>query len=359
MKNNPHNRHHDSRPCRRLPAEWEHDPAVLLAWPHPESDWAPILNEACKCVADIAEAVASLGRRVIVITPDPEATSAAIPIAAAKGLLTTVLYTTNDTWARDFGPITLAGPDEGEYAPIDFQFNGWGLKFASDRDNLVNRHLLSQGVISAPLTNCLSFTLEGGSIDSDGLGTLITTSECLLSPNRNGSCSREEIDNYLRSTLGMDRIIWLDHGSLAGDDTDSHIDTLARFAPGGKLLYNSCSDSSDPNHDAIEAMETEILALAPDYGLTPVALPLPSPVFDPDDGHQLPATYANFLALPEAVLMPTYGQPEADSRAAAIIAEAFGRPVVEIDCRILIRQHGSLHCMTMQIPSGALDPNHI
>ena len=234
MKNNPHNQHHDSRPCRRLPAEWEHDPAVLLAWPHPESDWAPILNEACKCVADIAEAVASLGRRVLVITPDPEATSAAIPIAAAKGLLTTVPYTTNDTWARDFGPITLAGPDEGEYAPIDFQFNGCGLKFASDRDNLVNRHLLSQGVISAPLTNCLSFTLEGGSIDSDGLGTLITTSECLLSPNRNGSCSREEIDNYLRSTLGMDRIIWLDHGSLAGDDTDSHIDTLARFAPGGK-----------------------------------------------------------------------------------------------------------------------------
>lgn len=338
---------------RRLAAEWEKDPAVLLAWPHAQTDWAYILDEAQECVARIADAVTSLGRRIIILTPEPEATAGALSAANDRELLTTVSYTTNDTWARDFGPIATFGSD-GNPIVLDFQFNGWGLKFAADRDNLASLHLAESGLLSRPLENHRSFILEGGSIDSDGQGTLITTSECLLSPNRNGSSSQQEIDSYLRSVIGADRIIWLDHGSLAGDDTDSHIDTLARFAPGGNLLYCRSLDPTDTNHESISAMEHDILQVAPSLGITPIALPLPSPIYDPDDGHQLPATYANFLALPEAVIMPTYGQPDSDERAASIISEAFGLPVIPVDCRVLIRQHGSLHCMTMQIPSSAL-----
>lgn len=333
-------------------AEWEHDPAVLLAWPHSDTDWAPVLDQARKCVTDIAEAVTSLGRRVIILTPDPDATIEAL---GGSGLVTAVEYTTNDTWARDFGPITVRNTD-GSITPIDFQFNGWGLKFAADRDNLASSALEQNGLLTVPLENRRSLILEGGSVDSDGKGTIITTAECLLSPNRNGSTPKQEIDAYLKATLGADRIIWIENGALLGDDTDSHIDTLARFAPGDRLVYCSCLNPADANYDAISRMEKEILALAPDAGIIPVALPLPDPVFDPDDGHQLPATYANFLALPEAVLMPTYGQPSADRRAASILKETFDRPVIEIDCRILVRQHGSLHCMTMQIPSAILTP---
>ncbi|MBD5346796.1 MAG: agmatine deiminase family protein [Bacteroides sp.] len=340
---------------RRLPAEWECNPAVLLAWPHSDTDWAPLLDDARKCVADIAAAVTSLGRRVIMLTPDPAETKCSLRQSDNNGLVSIVEYTTNDTWARDFGPITVASGNDC-FIPIDFQFNGWGLKFAADRDNLVNLALKSADVLNSPLENRRSFILEGGSIDSDGRGTIITTSECLLSPNRNGSSTRDEIELFLKSVLGTHNVIWLDHGALLGDDTDSHVDTLARFAPGHKLLYNTCVNPADANKEAIDAMEREILELAPQHGITPVPLPLPDPVFDPDDGHQLPATYANFLALPEAILMPHYGQPEADNRAADIIEETFGVPVIGIDCRVLIRQHGSLHCMTMQIPAGALNP---
>ncbi len=338
-------------------AEWENDPAVLLAWPHADTDWAPILDQAQECVADIAGAVTSLGRRVIILTPEPEATLSTLGKKSTPELITVVEYTTNDTWARDFGPITIIGPD-GSLIPIDFQFNGWGLKFAADRDNLASSALQRVGILNTPLENRRSFILEGGSVDSDGKGTIITTSECLLSPNRNGSTPKEEIDTYLKSTLGANRIIWLENGALLGDDTDSHIDTLARFAPDNRLIYCSCLNPTDANYDAICRMENEIMTLAPQLGLTPVALPLPDPVFDPEDGHQLPATYANFLALPEAILMPTYGQPEADRRAASILSKTFARPVIEIDCRVLVRQHGSLHCMTMQIPSKILTPPH-
>lgn len=341
-----------------MPAEWEVPSAVLLAWPHPYSDWAPMLGEARDCVAAIAAAVTAAGHRVIILTPDPASTLPLLTRGGADGhLVTAVEYTTNDTWARDFGPITVEA--DGRWTPVDFQFNGWGLKFAADRDNLVNLALDDAGIFATPLQNRRSFILEGGSVDSDGEGTIITTSECLLSPNRNGSSSREEIEAELRHTLGARRVIWLDHGALLGDDTDSHIDTLARFAPGRLLLHAACDNPGDANYPAIQAMTREIGEMAPRHDITPVPLPLPDPVYDPLDGHQLPATYLNFLALPDTVIMPAYGQPANDSRAAAILSDAFRRPVVAVDCRVLVRQHGSLHCMTMQIPEGALNPPKI
>lgn len=341
-------------PLRSFPAEWEVDSVVLLAWPHEDTDWAPILEEARRCVADIIAAIVGLNRHVILLAPDAKAARKALATIAPKKLLTIVEYRTNDTWARDFGPLFVRRYD-GSFEGVDFKFNGWGLKFAADRDNLATRHLFRSKILASQPVNMLSFVLEGGSVDSDGLGTIITTDECLLSPNRNGAMDRDEIEDIIMANLGAERMIWLRHGALAGDDTDSHIDTLARFAPGRRLIHCVCNDPSDPNYHDIQAMAAEINTLAPRYHLTPIPLPLPSPIYDPEDGHQLPATYANFLALPEAILMPTYGQPEADATARAILEEAFNRPIVTIDCQVLIRQHGSLHCMTMQIPRQALN----
>lgn len=345
MKNNP---------AFRLPAEWEADSAVLLSWPHADTDWAYMLDDAQRCVAEIARAVASVGRKVLVIAPDPDEVTATLGDISAKGLLTVYPYLTNDTWTRDYGPLTLLD-DAGKPMCVDYQFNGWGLKFAADRDNLATGHLAADGLIDARICDRLNYTLEGGSIDIDTDGTIITTSECMLSLNRNGHISREAVESELISTLGASRVIWLDYGSLKGDDTDSHIDTLARFAPGHTLLYNICTDRDDPNYDDIAAMGGQIEQLAPKYGLKTAALPLPAPIYDSDDGHQLPATYANFLALPEAVLVPVYAQPSTDSQAIEIIGRIFDRPVIPVDCRALIRQHGSLHCMTMQIPVQALN----
>lgn len=338
----------------RLPAEWETDSAVLLSWPHADTDWAYMLHDAQKCVAEIARAVTSIGRKVIIIAPDPAEVEQALSDISAKGLLTIYPYLANDTWTRDYGPLTLLDA-EGNPLCVDYQFNGWGLKFAADRDNLATRHLVDDGLISAPVRDCLNYTLEGGSIDIDTDGTIITTSECMLSLNRNGHIDRETVERELTSTLGASRVIWLDYGSLKGDDTDSHIDTLARFAPGHTIIYNVCSDRNDPNYDDIAAMGRQIEQLAAEYGLKTEPLPLPAPIYDSDDGHQLPATYANFLALPEAVLLPVYGQPSTDDLAVEIISRVFDRPVIPVDCRALIRQHGSLHCMTMQIPVQALN----
>lgn len=342
---------------RRLPAEWETDSAVLLAWPHPHTDWAPVLDEARDCVKRIADALAGHGVRVVILTPDIEETEAFLALSASRGLLTTVKYRTNDTWARDFGPITCFDPDAtGGLRAVDFQFNGWGLKFAADRDNLATLRLAAQKLFKAEPENRRSFILEGGSIETDGNGTLLTTERCLLSPNRNGGWDRATVEAKLKDALGFHTVLWLKHGALEGDDTDSHIDTLARFAPDGTILYNVCLDASDPNYAEIAAMGEEIRSLADRHGFKAVPLPLPSPVIDPDDGSLLPATYANFLALPGLVLVPTYRQPDADRRALQIIAAAFpGCKIEGIDCSILVRQHGSLHCMTMQMPLTALE----
>ena len=207
----------------------------------------------------------------------------------------------------------------------------------------------------------LDFVFEGGSIESDGRGTLLTTSECLLSPHRNPSLTRQEIEQRLLHYFHAQRVLWLDHGYLAGDDTDSHIDTLARLCPGDTILYVQCSDPSDEHYNALRAMEDQlrtftVLGASPaeeHYRLLP--LPLPSPIYDPDDGHRLPATYANFLILNSAVLLPTYGQPANDDLARRQLQRAFPRhDIVPVDCRVLIRQHGSLHCSTMQFPLGVL-----
>ena len=331
-----------------LPSEWTCHGAVLLAWPHENTDWNYMLEEAQQCFAKIAEAISAY-QRLIIVSPDiPSVRKQLSHLNSEK--ITFVSCPTNDTWSRDFGPISVIDSN-GHSQVCDFTFNGWGLKFASDLDNQVTLHLSKNGYITSDYINCRNFVLEGGGIESDGNGSLMTTARCQMSPNRNAWLNEDEIKIYLQKRFNARQILWLNHGALTGDDTDSHIDTLARFAPGNTIVYVGCDNPDDEHYAELNAMEAELKQMRTidgnPYNL--IALPLPDPIFDEHD-NRLPATYANFLALPEAVIMPSYGQPMKDKLASMILEMAFERPVVSVDCNALIRQHGSLHCVTMQIP---------
>lgn len=260
---------------------------------------------------------------------------------------------TNDTWARDFGPITVEV--NGSLRLLDFKFNGWGLKFASDKDNLITSKLVGGGHFSATRENRLNFVLEGGSIESDGAGTILTTAECLLSPNRNGEWDEARISQYLSDAFGAENVIFLHHGALLGDDTDSHIDTLARIAPHNSIIYCGPGEPGNPNYEALKEMRDELLSLRTPEGMPYNLLELPLPETIEIDGEILPATYANFLITPTRILLPTYRQPRVDFLASQIMKIIFpAHEIVPIDCVPLIRQHGSLHCVTMQLPAGAV-----
>ncbi len=337
----------------QLPAEWAAQSAIQLTWPHRNTDWAYMLDEVEACFVNIAREIASR-QLLLIVTPEPDCVKARISDTVNIDNVIFVSCNTNDTWARDHGGITVYVDDK----PVvyDFAFNGWGLKFAACYDNLITSHCNKQGIFNAGYENRLNFIIEGGSIESDGCGTMLTTSECLLSPNRNGEWGKEEIEQYLYQAFGLKQILWLDHGYLAGDDTDSHIDTLARLAPDNTILYVQCNDSGDEHYEALKAMEEQLKTLrtlnGEPYRLLP--LPMAAPAYD-EEGERLPATYANFLIMNNAVLYPTYGNEKLDAEAARVITEAFpGREIVGIDCCALIRQHGSLHCVTMQYPANVI-----
>ena len=256
----------------------------------------------------------------------------------------------NDTWARDHGFISLVD-DQGGRRLLDFKFNGWGEKFPAKLDNAINRRLYDEGKISGEYIDCLDFVLEGGSIESDGKGTIFTTSCCLLAPHRNQPLSQAEIEARLKQELCAERVIWIDHGHLTGDDTDGHIDTLVRICPDDTLLYIGCDDPEDEQYKDLRLMEEQLKTFrtleGKPYRL--LKLPMPRPILF--EGERLPATYANFLVINGAVLCPTYDQPDLDAEALRLIGEAFpDREIVGIDCQSIIKQHGSLHCCTMQYP---------
>lgn len=335
---------------RRLPAEWEPQSMVQLTWPNTDTDWAPILDETIECYKRIASEICKREHLVIVARDRNEV----LPHIADldPNMYSIVEIEINDTWARDHGFITVI--EDGSPVELDFQFNGWGLKFASDKDNLINRQLFPLLASSTKYENHLSTVLEGGSIESDGHGTILTTSECLLSPNRNGAYLRPEIESILKKAFGATRILWVDHGYLAGDDTDSHIDTLARLAPDDTILYVQCNDMNDEHYKELKLMERDLQKFVSADSGNPyklVALPMSSAVYEQTDGHRLPATYANFLYVNGAVLVPTYNVPEDEVALNVFRAQFPDREVVGIDCSPLIRQHGSLHCVTMQFPS--------
>ncbi|CAG0951583.1 agmatine deiminase [Geobacteraceae bacterium] len=337
----------------RLPAEWEEQDGVLLAWPHAESDWLPWLPMVELVFAQIVKEITRF-ETALVVAADGERTAAILSAVGARMERVRIEeIPANDTWARDFGPLTVER--DGRPLLLDFGFNGWGLKFAADQDNLITGRLHRAGVFGATPLETVGLILEGGSIESDGKGTILTTAECLLNPNRNPHLSREEIEAALGEKLGANRVLWLENGYLAGDDTDSHIDTLARLAPDDTILYVRCDDASDEHYTSLFLMEKELHALRTREGNPYRLIPLPWPrACHDDEGERLPATYANYLVINGAVLVPTYDDP-GDEGALSAIGQAFpGREIIGIDCRPLILQHGSLHCVTMQIPKGVL-----
>lgn len=341
-----------SSPQRRLPAEWELQSAVQLTFPHAHSDWADMLDEVLPCFAAIASAIGRY-QNVLVVCSDESFVRPWLRAVPPERLLIAEIPS-NDTWARDHGGITIW---EGERPVVlDFFFSGWGLKFPAYLDNRITRRLWERGFLHAE-HRYVGLLLEGGGIESDGQGTLLTTTECLLSPNRNPHLTREQLEAQLHEHFGVRRVLWLEHGHLAGDDTDAHIDTLARFCSPDTIAYVHCPNPNDEHHDPLLAMERQIQEWTTAEG-TPyrlVRLPWPD-ACHAADGHRLPATYANFLIINGAVLVPTYRVPQDDEALACFQTLFPDRDIIGIDCRPLIEQHGSLHCVTMQYPTSVVGP---
>lgn len=328
---------------RYFPAEFEPQSFVQLIFPHPQSDWAPYLEEARQTFVNIASAVARY-EPCLIVCDDVENVKSYF---SSHDNLIFVSYQSDDTWARDCSALSVIDEEEDEALLLDFTFTGWGGKFDASRDNAMSTAL--RHAYGAPMQT-VDLILEGGGIESNGAGSLLTTAECLLNPNRNAHLSQAQTEAILKKEFGVEQILWLHHGYLAGDDTDSHIDTLARFIDTDTIMYVKCGDQNDEHYDALKKMEEELQALRDIDGepFTLIALPMCQPHFYDDE--RLPATYANFLIINDAVLLPVYNEPN-DTKAIDICEKAFrGRDIVPIDCSVLIRQHGSLHCVTMQFP---------
>ncbi len=336
-----------------LPAEWAEQQCVQLTWPHQDTDWLPILPEITHTYVEMAIEIA---RRepLLIVAPRPEDALEAIRKQAGNEVMShikTFECPTDDTWARDHAFLSLLSHDGTSRRLLDFRFNGWGEKFAAEKDNAINRHLYEAGMMAGEYEDHTDFVLEGGSIESDGKGTLFTTTGCLMAPHRNQPLTQDEIEQRLKQWLKADRIVWIDHGNLTGDDTDGHIDTLVRVAPEDTLLYVGCDTPGDDDYAELHRMEEQLHTLRTSQGRPFRLLRLPSPRPIIREGERLPATYANFLVINGAVLYPTYAQPDLDQEAGHTIAQAFpDREIVGIDCRSVVIQHGSLHCCTMQYP---------
>ncbi len=339
-----------------LPAEWAPQSAIMLTWPHPGTDWPPHLDQVETVFVEITKQVAA--RENVIISANSEAhrqqilaqlTAAAVKLERVK----LYIIESNDSWARDHGPITILQNRRPQL--LDFTFNAWGNKFSAELDNQITRKLHAAGAFrDTPLTT-VEMVLEGGSIESDGCGTLLTTTNCLLTTTRNSGMSRSDIEQRLCQLFGLSRVLWLDDGYLAGDDTDSHIDTLARFCNEKTIAYVSCNDPNDEHYPALKRMQQQLQAMHTAEGNPYTLIPLPWPEIKYNaNGDKLPASYANFLIINGAVLVPTYDDPQ-DMIALECIQRGFPeREIIGIPSLPLIQQFGSLHCVTMQLPEGVL-----
>ncbi len=337
----------------RLPAEWEPQSAVLIAWPHEGTDWAERLAAVETTYVALVAAIVRFQRAIVCVPDEALEAHARSQLTGAGVDLERVRFVRvpyDDTWLRDSGPITLRTRDG--YRLLDFRFTGWGGKFEASLDDALVENLERGGLFERAERESIPFALEGGAIDTDGAGTLLTTWQCLN--HRHPDASREDLSARLAGWLAQERVLWLDHGYLEGDDTDAHIDTLARFASEDSIVYQGCDDPSDSHYPHLRAMAAELAGLRTKDGrpYRLFELPWAQPIVD--EGRRLAASYANFLIVNGAVIAPAYGD-EADARAEAVLREAFpDREIVMVPCRPLIWQNGSLHCITMQLPEGVV-----
>lgn len=337
----------------RFPAEWEPQSAVLIAWPHADTDWSERLGGVEETYVALVMAITRFEPVIICIADEDLQIYAEARLRSARIDMARVRFVPaeyDDTWLRDTGPITLRADDR--FKQLDFRFTGWGGKYQASRDDRLVGELSGMNLFHNYFVQSIDFALEGGAIETDGQGTLLSTWQCLH--ERHPDAQREEITTRLAGWLQQDRVLWLDHGYLEGDDTDAHIDTLARFAGPEAIVFQACDDPADSHYAELGAMADEIAALRTASGQPYRLFPLPWAQPIVDQGRRLAASYANFLIINGAVLMPAYGDP-ADDRATSVLAEAFpDREIVQIPCRSLIWQNGSLHCITMQLPEGIL-----
>ena len=309
-----------------FPAEWHPQSGVQLTWPHAATDWASLLPEVDDCFVRIAYEILNHDERLLIVTPEADRIRALLAERLPARLLPAVCYfecPTNDTWSRDHAFISVV--EDGERRLLDFRFNAWGGKFEASLDNAINRRI--RDGIRGVYEDHLDLELEGGSIESDGRGTILTTVRCNLNPNRRSGL--EDMDRELKRRLGAERILWLRSGGLEHDDTDGHIDTLARLAPDDTILYG----------EGDEALLSELQTLRTAEG-KPYRLV------------GMPPYHVNFLIMNGAVLVPFYENDGDNERARKALESVFPeREIVGIDCRILLTQNGSLHCSTMQFPA--------
>jgi agmatine/peptidylarginine deiminase len=332
--------------------EWEEQSAVLLAWPCPGGDFNPWLTSVEDTYERITLAI-STHQAVIVLCSDLDhAARLKQRLMTASAHIARIHFIPlayDDVWVRDTAPLSVRSYKG--IVHLDFRFNGWGEKYPHAQDAALAKNLHASGILGNTPLKSVDFVLEGGSVESDGNGTLMTTRRCLLNPNRNPTCHLADIEKRLREELGALRILWLSHGHAEGDDTDAHVDTLARFCSIDTIAYTACDDREDALYAGFLAMEEELKSFTQvngqPYRLMP--LPIPRPLYS-ESGERLPATYANFLVINGAVLVPVYDDP-ADQTALARIQSCFtDREIIPVPAIPLIRQYGSIHCMTMQFP---------
>jgi agmatine deiminase len=335
-----------------LPAEWTRQAGIILVWPHERTDWTETLDSVERTYVQIAREITSRERLLIVCYDECHRARIHSWLYREDVNLAAVRFATapfNDTWIRDYGPLTVLREDTPKL--LDFCFNAWGERYSAGLDDTVTRALHNQGVFGEIALERLPLVLEGGSIDVDGAGSLLTTRSCLLAPTRNPHLNQSAMESRLMTYFGLERVLWLQHGCLAGDDTDGHIDMLARFCDQRTIAYTACDNPADEHYTPLKAMEAELQSFhtleGKPYRL--ISLPLPAPLYNAE-GQRLPASYSNFLIINQAVLLPAYDDP-ADAVANQRLQQAFpAREIVGIDCTALIHQYGSLHCMTLNLP---------
>lgn len=333
-----------------MPAEWETHEAMWISWPQPESQSFPdsyerVLPTFVKIVEALAESEIV---RINVRDAKQEKLVRKLLKAAPPERLEFFSIRTNEPWCRDHGPIFVRRKEEASLAIVDFGFNAWGYKLSPfDDDDLVPAKIAKK--LGLPLFDRNDFILEGGSIDGNGVGSVLTTESCLLNANRNPSLERKEIEKVLADTLGFTNVIWLGDG-IEGDDTDGHVDDITRFVSESMVVTVVEEDKDDPNYEPLQTNLERLHATLLPSGEPLHVLTIPMPSRMMRGGLRLPASYANFTIANEVVLLPTFAE-STDAWAESVLKEVFPtRRIVSIDCRELIWGLGALHCLTQQQP---------